>query len=50
MSNCSICGDKVFSCEMCGDKLEKGDFIYCLTIGKHNHRDCMSLSKARVLK
>jgi len=49
--NCSVCGEtELPSCEECGDGLKEGDFIYCMTLGKHSHRECMPLSKARILK
>ena len=48
---CSICDEtELFSCKECGDELKEGDFIFCMTLGEHSHRDCMPLSKARILK
>lgn len=40
----------MLSCDECGDGLEAGDFIYCMVLGKHSHRDCIGISKARILK
>ena len=51
MVRCSICDEhELSSCEECGDEFKEGDFIYCFTLGRHTHRDCMPLSKARIIK
>lgn len=48
---CNICGEgEMISCEECGDGFIEGDFIYCYTLGRHVHRDCIGISKARVIK
>ena len=48
---CSICGEEELpSCEECGDEFTEGDLVYCMVLGKHSHRDCLGLSKARTLR
>ncbi len=48
---CSVCGETELPCCVeCGDEFVQDDFIYCVVNGKHSHRDCLALSKARVIK
>ena len=51
MVKCSNCWEtQLPSCSECGDEFVEKDFIYCIVNGKHSHRDCTGMSKARIIK